>query len=114
MENGDTPGTGSTDNGTAGGNVEVSDQDWLASRDAQRYTLQLIAGRQEATTERFINAHTGLRDQVRVVTVDGDDGTWHLVLLGDYPSRAQAMGSRPEGFAQDDVYARSFASVRGD
>ncbi|MCS4504452.1 hypothetical protein NYO91_10230 [Arhodomonas aquaeolei] len=87
-------------------------EDWLASRDGGRYTLQLIAGRKQQTTANFLDAHPEVRDSARVVTVSGDDGTWHLVLLGDYPSRSAAMRDVPASIGADNVYPRRFSSVR--
>ncbi|WP_205599880.1 SPOR domain-containing protein, partial [Arhodomonas sp. KWT] len=87
-------------------------EDWLASRDGGRYTLQLIAGRKKQTTANFLDAHPEVRDSARVVTVSGDNGTWHLVLLGDYPSRSAAMRDVPASIGADNVYPRRFSSVR--
>lgn len=87
-------------------------EDWLASRDGGHYTLQLIAGRKKQTTGNFLDAHPEVRDSARVVTVSGDDGTWHLVLLGDYPSRSAAMRNVPASIGAENVYPRRFSSVR--
>lgn len=87
-------------------------RDWLASRPADHYTLQLIAGRQEATTRRFLADHPDVREQARVVEIDDSDGRWFLVLLGDYPSRSAAMAAVPGSIGADNVYVRRFGSIR--
>lgn len=89
-------------------------QDWLASRPADHYTLQVIAATDEAAVRRFVARH-GLEERAVVVETRRQGSPWYVALLGDFPSRdaaSSAVAGLPQPVRSNGPWARSFASLR--
>lgn len=89
-------------------------QDWLASRPADHYTLQVIAATDEAAVRRFVARH-GLEERAVVVETRRQGGPWYVALLGDFPSRdaaSSALAGLPQPVRSNGPWARSFESLR--
>jgi DamX protein len=100
----------------AAGVQPVSQQpgDWLASRDPDHYTLQLIGGREQATVDRFF-ALVGQDERMHVVDGRRDGHQWLVVVTGDYPTAEAARAALqelPESWRQYGAFPRSFASLQ--
>lgn len=53
------------------------------------YSIQLISFRDRASLAPFAQRH-GLLDQAYTLATDAESERWHPVLIGDYPTRAEA------------------------
>jgi septal ring-binding cell division protein DamX len=100
----------------AAGVQPVSQQpgDWLASRDPDHYTLQLIGGQERATVDRFF-ALVGQDERMHVVEGRRDGHQWLVVVTGDYPTAdaaRAALQELPESWRQYGAFPRSFASLQ--
>lgn len=87
---------------------------WLASRADDHYTIQLIAGYERQTLERFLEQHS-LGHKAHVVQTQYQGRDWHILITGDYPSRDaahNAMNRLPNALRDNGLWVRSFASLR--
>lgn len=89
-------------------------EDWSADRAGNHYTIQLIAGHEEQTLERFLNQHP-LGNKAHVVQTRHGGRDWHVLITGDYPSRSaarNALNRLPQALRDNGIWVRSFASLR--
>ncbi|MDN5850637.1 MAG: SPOR domain-containing protein [Nitrococcus sp.] len=89
-------------------------EDWLSSRADDHYTIQLIAGYEKQTLERFLDQHT-LGDKAHAVQTQYRGRDWYVLITGDYPSRDaahNAMNRLPQALRDNDLWVRTFASLR--
>jgi septal ring-binding cell division protein DamX len=63
----------------------------LKSKNKNTYAVQLIAAQQQKTIERFKQKNPQLPTQL--ITVEKNEVQWQLLLLGVYPSYAQAKAA---------------------
>ncbi|EAR21728.1 hypothetical protein NB231_03325 [Nitrococcus mobilis Nb-231] len=90
-------------------------EDWLANRAGNHYTIQLIAGHQKQTLERFLEQHPRVEDKAHVVQARHQGRAWHVLITGDYPSREAARNALrrlPRALRDSGSWVRSFASLR--
>lgn len=89
-------------------------RDWIEQRSDNRYTIQLIGGRERGTVERFFE-EVGRDERLHVIESRRDGSRWLVVVTGDYPSSEAAragMDSLPEAWRQYGAFPRSFGSLR--
>ena len=87
---------------------------WLNSRDAKRYTLQLVGARDRASIEKFIEDHS-ISPPFMIFERELDGRPWYALIAGDYPDRAAAIaaGERlPVALKNAGIWPRTFASVQ--
>ena len=80
------------------------------------YTLQIVAGRSEEGIVNFINAQQNPQRFYRFVTLH-QGAPWHVVVYGQYPSRAaalEAVNSLPAEIKSSSPWARTISSVKED
>ncbi|MCO6440041.1 MAG: SPOR domain-containing protein [Nitrococcus mobilis] len=90
-------------------------EDWLAGRAGDHYTIQLIAGHQKQTLERFLEQHPLVEGKTHVVQARRQGRAWHVLITGDYPSREAARNALrrlPRALRDNGSWVRSFASLR--
>lgn len=90
------------------------DNDWLRSRRASHFTIQLVAAHDADALSGYIRQH-GLDDQAALLQVQRDKSHWYVVVLGDYPDRAAgraALEKIPLVLRQDGAWLRSFGELQ--
>lgn len=71
------------------------DGDWLATRPAEHYTIQLIAAHNRQALEGFVSERTqGV--STRLLRTRRDGRNWYVVITGDYPDRDRARAALEE------------------
>lgn len=70
---------------------EFRDREWVRSRGPESWTLQYMAGREEAAVKRFL---AGLENRASYVYFEYPQNgqTWFVVTSGDYVTREMAEG----------------------
>lgn len=70
---------------------EFRDREWVRARGPESWTLQYMAGREEAAVKRFL---AGLENRASYVYFEypQDGQTWFVVTSGDYVTREMAEG----------------------
>ncbi|MFN2308245.1 MAG: AAA family ATPase [Gammaproteobacteria bacterium] len=91
-------------------------EDWLRSRPAGHFTLQLLGVRSEAALHAYLAEHSppGPVAYFRTVFKGGD---WYVLVQGDYPSRAAAraaVATLPTALRAGKPWPRSFASIHDE
>lgn len=87
---------------------------WIDDRPDDRFTIQLIGGRERSTVERFFG-EVGEDERLHVIESRRDGSPWLVVVTGDYPSSEaarEAMASLPSAWRQYGAFPRSFGSLR--
>lgn len=101
--------------GATGDTAVQTDEDWLASRPAEHYTIQLLAARQRSTVDRFLAQNPQIEGDVRIVRGERGGEAWYRLFLGDYPDREaarDALAALPEGARSAGAWTPTFGSVR--
>jgi len=86
---------------------------WLQSRQARRYTLQLVGARDRARIEKYAREQN-LAQPYAIFERRLDGRPWFSLVVGDYPDRAAALAARdrlPQGIAREGVWPRTFESI---
>lgn len=94
--------------------VPLKDNAWLRSRNPARFTIQLIAANDATALADFIRQRQ-LEEQAALLTVERNRRDWHVVVLGDYPSRAAgraALQRLPQALREDGAWIRSFGELQ--
>jgi len=87
---------------------------WLRRQNPDRFTIQLIGASDRAALSRYIREH-GLVDRAALLTVELNRRDWHVVVLGDYPSRAAgraALQRLPAELREAGAWVRSFGELQ--
>ena len=95
----------------AGNNAEQ-----LLSWPDNGFTLQMLGARSEESVIRFINSQAQPQRFYRFVTLH-QDAPWHVVVYGQYPTRAaatEAVRSLPAELRDRNPWARTISSVKED
>ncbi len=90
-------------------------ENWVADRANNHYTIQLIAGHQKQTLKRFLEQHPLVEGKAHAVQARRQGRAWHVLITGDYPSREAARNALrrlPRGLRDNGSWVRSFASLR--
>ena len=80
------------------------------------FTLQMLGARSEESVVRFINSQAQPQRFYRFVTLH-QDAPWHVVVYGQYPTRAaatEAVRSLPAELRDRNPWARTISSVKED
>lgn len=94
--------------------VSRLNEDWLTDREDNHYTIQLIAGYEKQTLERFLNQHP-LGNKAHFIQTQHGGRAWFVLITGDYPSHdaaRNAMNRLPQALRDNGIWVRSFASLR--
>lgn len=92
----------------------ASTSDWLNSRDAGRYTLQLVGATDRASIEKFVTIHS-ISQPFAIFERQMNGRPWYSLIAGDYPDRAAAVAARerlPASLKGAGIWPRTFASVQ--
>lgn len=92
----------------------ASASDWLNSRDAGRYTLQLVGATNRASIEKFVTIHN-ISAPFAIFERQLNGRPWYSLVAGDYPDRAAAVAARerlPASLQNAGIWPRTFASVQ--
>ncbi len=87
---------------------------WLNSRDADRYTLQLVGATDRASIEKFVTIHS-ISPPFAIFERQLNGRPWYSLIAGDYPDRAAAVAARerlPAALKDAGIWPRTFASVQ--
>lgn len=87
---------------------------WLRSRQPNRYTIQLIAATDAAALRNYLREH-GLTQRAALLSVSREGRLWHVVVLGDYPDRANAaaaLARLPQVLRSDGAWVRDFGELQ--
>jgi septal ring-binding cell division protein DamX len=90
------------------------DNAWLRSRQASRFTIQLIAAQDAEALAGFIHQQ-GLAGRAKLLKVRRNGDDWYVVVLGDYPDRAagrEALQKIPPTLRRDGAWIRSFGELQ--
>lgn len=96
-----------------GNTMARSGADWLASRPAERYTIQIVAAGNPDTLEAFVQDQSN-RSALRIVPTQRDGQTWFVVVAGDYADRDAArsgLESLPSSQRDHGPWVRTFGSL---
>lgn len=89
---------------------------WLWAQDPSRYTLQLLAGRNEAAVKTFITRHN-LEGRAVFYRTKRDGNPWYVVVLGSYADRGRAVAGIEQlsaGVRMQSPWPRAFRDVHAD
>ncbi|HEX5514315.1 MAG TPA: AAA family ATPase [Gammaproteobacteria bacterium] len=90
------------------------DNAWLRSRQASRFTIQLIAAQDAEALAGFMHQQ-GLAGRAKLLKVRRNGDDWYVVVLGDYPDRAagrEALQKIPPTLRRDGAWIRSFGELQ--
>ena len=110
-------GTGNTPAGTATTTPKaqnLSDADWLLSREPGHYTLQILATEDQAAIQNLL-ASTPLQSATRQYSFKSNDKTWFNLVMGDYAdlnSARRELQSLPDSLQQLKPWIRRFDSIQ--
>jgi DamX protein len=88
--------------------------DWLHSRSAGAFTIQLVAAQNPDALRQFMEQHQ-LGDEAALLRLQRNGRAWYVVVFGDYPSRAAsraALQQLPAAVRKDGAWARSFGELQ--
>ncbi len=88
--------------------------EWLKSRPATHYTLQLLGARDRAAIQKYIRLHA-VEAPYAIFERPLNGKPWFSLVAGDYPSRAAALAARnrlPADMRTSDIWPRTFASIK--
>lgn len=88
--------------------------EWLQSRAANAFTIQLVAAHNPAALGQFVEQHQ-LQKDAKLLKVQRDGRAWYVVVLGDHPSRAashDALQRLPAAMRKDGAWVRSFGELQ--
>lgn len=90
--------------------------DWIRRQAATAYTLQLIAGRQTSTLEKFITEHQ-LKGDEQLAFYQGtrDGAPWYGLIYGVYPDKQAAIDARsrlPQQLRQLKPWVRNLGELQ--
>lgn len=91
--------------------------DWLLAQNPEYFTLQILAGYQSATINKFITQHRLPEDELAYYFSLNRGKDWHSLVFGYYPSRSQAEGAASELARQlpgVKPWIRSIKSIQDD
>jgi septal ring-binding cell division protein DamX len=92
----------------------VSASAWLNSREAGRYTLQLVGATDRTSIEKFVENHN-ISPPFAIFERQLNGRPWYSLIAGDYPDRAAAVAARehlPASLKNTGIWPRTFASVQ--
>ncbi|MDX1694879.1 MAG: AAA family ATPase [Ketobacteraceae bacterium] len=87
---------------------------WLMSLDKNKFTLQMLGAREEASVQKFLAKYPSLKDIAYYRTTHRDQD-WYVVvygLFGSKESAKQALSKLPKPLRESSPWARSVASVQ--
>lgn len=93
--------------------THTADERHLLARAANRYTLQVLAAGSSAGVEEFVARHAA--QPLRVYRTQRNGQPWHVVVLGDFSSSAEARAaiqSLPKTLQKSGPWPRDMASVQ--
>ncbi len=88
--------------------------EWLKSRPATHYTLQLLGARDKAAIQKYIQLHA-VEAPYAIFERPLNGKPWFSLVAGDYPSRSAALAARsrlPADMRTSDIWPRTFASIK--
>lgn len=65
---------------------------WLASKNPNHFTLQLMGSRSTDAVKKIIRNHK-LRDKAAVIRTVHEGANWHILVYGDYPNKEKARAA---------------------
>ncbi len=86
---------------------------WLTSREPDRYTLQMVGGRERASVKKFIRRN-GIKPPYAIFERDLNGSPWYSLVAGDYADRDAAVAARarlPRRLHNAGVWPRTFESI---
>ena len=90
--------------------------DWLRQLNPRHYLLQLVAAHNKAVILR-VAAESGQAGRLAFYTGQFQGRDWHVLLYGDFTSRAQALAASrdlPESIRRYQPWLRSVSSVQSE
>ena len=97
------------------GGGEGAGSDWVSAQPPGNYTMQAFSSADRGAAIEMAQKLSGLGHPVAVVSYARDGGTIHAVLVGSFPSAAEAATLRqklPPPLLKGNPWARTFASLR--
>lgn len=90
--------------------------DWLLSQNPSYFTLQILAGYQSSTINKFVEQNKLPESDLAYYFSLNRGKDWHSLVFGYFPSRAQAEGAAKEIVKQLPVkpWIRSIKSIQDD
>ena len=105
-----------TDDKTEDRQRQIAGEEWIRSRNPERYTIQVIALSREEKLQEFISRHAGWGPFAIYGQTRYEQPLWVLVQ-GDYPdveAARQAVQQFPEDMqTRDKLWIRRFKMVQG-
>lgn len=92
----------------------VNGGDWLKTRTASNYTLQLVGARDRAAIQKFVLDY-GIAKPHAIFERDLNGEPWYSLVAGDYPNRDAAIAARtrlPKRLERSGVWPRTFESIQ--
>jgi len=93
-------------------------EQWIEKQPAEYYTLQLIAGYQLSTLQRFITQHKLAQKELSYYLSYNKQGkAWHSLLYGSYPdlqSARNAAQALTQSSSIKQPWIRQFSKIHGD
>ncbi|MCG8315601.1 MAG: AAA family ATPase [Pseudomonadales bacterium] len=89
---------------------------WLMSLDNNKFTLQMLGAREEASVQKFLARYPSLKDIAYYQTVHRDKD-WYVVVYGLFSSKEGAkseLSKLPKSLRDSKPWPRSIASVQED
>ena len=93
--------------------VPLGGSSWLVSRKPDRYTLQLVGGRERSSVEKFIRIN-GIKPPYAIFKRQLQGRPWYSLVAGDYADRDEAVTARaalPRRLRDAGVWPRTFESI---
>lgn len=93
----------------------ILDESWIAARDPEHYTIQVMALKDRQKLESIVRDRDDLAPWA-IYTASGSRGTVHVLVQGDYPDVDSARAARDSFPARiqkpDNLWIRRFAMVQ--
>ncbi|MES2663588.1 MAG: SPOR domain-containing protein [Pseudomonadota bacterium] len=93
---------------------EFKREQWVRSLSPEKYTLQVLGGRDEKAIQDFIRSHKEL-DELAYYQTELNKSEWYVVIHGEYASRDQAkaaVAQLPRDVQSKDPWARSIDELQ--
>jgi septal ring-binding cell division protein DamX len=93
----------------------IRGEDWIRAQPEDRFTLQLMAVKEEMTARQFIEMHH-LQDKAAYIPVRHDGQVLYTLVYGVYATHGEAERAAkqvPAKWGAPNPWIRSFKSLRG-